>query len=143
VLASGLLAAIAIPPFQPLAKACRLEQLDLPGRREPCETMVVRMEQSGTLLSQMFALDLQKRWWPADSFDRAVRDAKVRRLHYLMTAAGSNRWWRKDKDMLVRIEAARRADREEDVELAIIKARGLPAEPPESWKNPLEPATRR
>jgi hypothetical protein len=45
--------------------------------------------------------------------------------------------------MLVRIEAARRTDREEDVELAIIKARGLPAEPPESWKNPLEPATRR
>jgi len=29
--------------------------------------MVARMEQSVTMVSQMVALDLQKRWWPADS----------------------------------------------------------------------------
>ena len=65
----------------------------------------------------------------------------MRRLHYLDIASGRTRWWRKNKDMSVRIEAARRTDREEGVELAMIKSLGLPAEPPESWKDLLDPAT--
>jgi hypothetical protein len=141
VSASGLLAAIAIPPFQPLAQACGREQLEIPGRRAPCETMVARMEQSGTLISEMFALDLQKRWWPVGSSERAVRDAKVRRLHYLVMVCGRTRWWRKNRDMSVHIEAARRTNREQDVELVVIKSLGLPAEPPANWKDPLDPAT--
>ena len=44
--AIGVLAAQAIPPLQPMSKACRLEQLSLPGRRAACEALVARMEQS-------------------------------------------------------------------------------------------------
>jgi hypothetical protein len=49
------------------------------------------------------------------------------------------RWWRMNRDMAVRIDAARTTDREEDVELAMIKSFGLPPEPPMDWKDTLHP----
>jgi hypothetical protein len=137
--AIGMLAAPAIPPLQAMSKACRLEQFNLPGRRAACEAMVARMEQSSTVLSQSFAISLQERWWPADSPPRDVVRAKRRRLDYLMTMSGRIRWWRMNRDMAVRIDAARRTDREEDVELAIVKLFGLPPEPPMKWKDTLHP----
>jgi hypothetical protein len=63
--------------------------------------------------------------------------AKRRRLDYLMTMSSRIRWWRMNRDMAIRIDAARKTEREEDVELAIIKSFGLPPEPPMSWKDTL------
>ncbi len=137
--AIGILAGGPIPPFQAISQACRLEQLDLPGRRAACEAMVARMEQSDTVVTQSLALSLQKRWWPAGSPQRDVLRAKRRRLDYLMTMSSRIRWWRMNTDMAVRIEAARSTDREEDVERAVIKSLGLPPEPPVDWKDPVHP----
>lgn len=137
--AIGVLAAQAIPPLQPMSKACRLEQLSLPGRRAACEALVARMEQSSTVLTQSLAISMQERWWPAGSPQREVLRAKRRRLDYLMTTSSRIRWWRMNRDMAVRIDAARTTDREEDVELAIIKLFGLPPEPPMDWKDTLHP----
>lgn len=137
--AIGVLAAQAIPPLQPMSKACRLEQLNLPGRRAACEALVARMEQSSTVLTQGLALSIQERWWPAGSPEREVLRAKRRRLDYLMTMSNRIRWWRMNRDMAVRIDAARKTEREEDVELAMIKSFGLPAEPPVDWKDTLHP----
>ena len=135
--AIGMLAAQAIPPLQPMSKACRLEQLDLPGRRAACEVMVARMEQSSTVLTQGLALSLQERWWPVGSPQRDVVRAKRRRLDYLMMTSSRIRWWRMNRDMAARIDAARRSDREEDVEIAIVRSFGLPPEPPLDWKDTL------
>jgi hypothetical protein len=135
--AIGLLASQAIPPLQPMSKACRVEQLDLPGRRAACEVMVARMEQSSQVITQSAALSLQERWWPGDSRQRDVLRAKRRRLDYLMTMSSRIRWWRMSRDMAVRLDAARRTDREEDVELAILKSFGLPPEPTMDWKDTL------
>jgi hypothetical protein len=137
--AIGVLAAEAIPPLQPISRACRLEQLDLPGRRAACEAMVARMEQSDTVLAQSLALSLQERWWPAGSPQRDVLRVKRRRLDYLMTMSSRIRWWHMNRDMAVRIEAARSTNREEDVERAVIKSLGLPPEPPVDWKDPVHP----
>lgn len=138
--AIGILAAEPIPPFQAISRACRLEQLDLPGRRAACKAMVARMEQSDAVLTQSLALSLQERWWPAGSPQRDVLRAKRRRLDYLMTMSSrSPRWWRMNHDMGVRIEAARSTDREEDVERAVIMSLGLPLEPPVDWKDPVHP----
>ncbi len=139
IYAIGMLAAEPIPPFQAIARACRLEQLDLPGRRAACEAMAAHMEQSDTMLTQSLALSLQERWWPAGSPQRDVLRAKRRQLDYLMTMSGRLRWWRMNRDMAVRIEAARSTAREEDVERAVIKSRGLPLEPPGGWKDPMHP----
>ena len=135
--AIGVLAAQAIPPLLPMSKACRLEQLDLPGRRAACEALVARMEQSSTVLTQSLAISMQERWWPAGSPERDVLRAKRRRLDYLLTMSSRLRWLRMNRDMAVRIEAARKTDREEDVELALIKSFGLPPEPPIDWKDTL------
>lgn len=137
IVAIGMLAAQAIPALQPMSKACRLEQLDLSGRRVACETMVARMEQSSAVLTQSLALSLQERWWPAGSPQRDVVRAKRRRLDYLMTTSSRIRWWRMNRDMAVRIDAARWSDREEDVEIAIVRSFGLPPEPPMDWKDTL------
>lgn len=137
--AIGVLAAQAIPPLQPMSRACRLEQLSLPGRRAACEALVARMEQSSTVLTQSLAISMQERWWPASSPQCEVLRAKRRRLDYLMTMSSRIRWWRMNRDMAVRIDAARTTDREEDVELAMIKSFGLPPEPPTAWKDTLHP----
>ena len=135
--AIGTLAGQIIPPLQPISKACRLEQLDLPGRRAACEALVARKEQSSTVLTQSLAISMQERWWPAGSPQREVVRAKRRRLDYLMTMSSRIRWWRTNRDMAVRIDAARKSDREEDVELAMIKSLGLPLEPPIDWRDTL------
>jgi hypothetical protein len=139
IYALGTLAAEPIPSLQAMSRACRLEQLDLPGRRAACEAMVARMEQSDTALTQSLALSLQERWWPAGSPQRAVLRVKRRRLDYLITMSSRIRWWRMDHDMAVLIEAARGTDREEDVARAVIKSLGLPPEPPVDWKDPMDP----
>jgi hypothetical protein len=137
--AMGTLAALAIPPLLPLSKACKLEQLDLPGRRAACEAMAARMEQSSTVLTQGLALSLEERWWPAGSPQREIVRAKRRRLDYLMTVSSHTSLWHKNADMALRIDAARRSDREEDVALAVVKSLGLPTEPPSDWKDTLHP----
>lgn len=140
IYAMGILAAEPIPPLQAIVRACRLEQLDLPGRRTACEAMVARMEQSDTVLAQSLALSMQERWWPAGSPQRDVLRAKRRRLDYLMTMSSRiPRPWRFNHGITVRIEAARSTDREEDVERAVIKSLGLPPEPPLDWKDPMHP----
>src|SRR6185437_7802861 len=98
VSAIGTLAAVAIPPLQPLSKACKDEQLDLPGRRAACQAMVARMEQSSTMLTQSLALSLEERWWPAGSPEREIVRAKRRRLDYLMAVSSQTSWWHKNAD---------------------------------------------
>jgi hypothetical protein len=137
--AIGMLAAETIPALQAISRACRLEQLDLRGRRAACEAMVAHMEQSDTFLTQSLALSLQERWWPAGSPQRDVLRAKRRQLDYLMTMSSRMRWWRMDHDMAVRIEAARSTSREEDTARAVIKSLGLPLEPSVGWKDPMHP----
>ena len=139
VYAIGILAAEPIPLLQAISRACGPEQLDLRGRRAACEAMVAHMEHSDTMLTQSLALSLQERWWPAGSPQRTVLRAKHRHLDYLMTMSSRLRWWRLNHDMAVRIEAARRTAREEDVERAVVKSMGLPLEPPGDWKDPVHP----
>ena len=139
VAAVGRLAALAIPPLLPLSKACKFEQLELPGRRAACESMAARMEESSTVLTQDLALSLEERWSPAGSPEREIVRAKRRRLDYLITVSSHPSWWHKSGDMALRIETARRSDREEDVELAVVKSLGLPAEPPPAWRDRLHP----
>lgn len=135
----GILSAESIPPLQVISRACRLEQLDLRGRRAACEAMAARMQQSDTMLTQSLALNLQERWWPAGSPQRDVLRAKRRQLDYLMTTSSRIRWWSMNHDWAIRIEAARSTAREEEVARAVIRSQRLPLEPPAAWKDPMHP----
>jgi hypothetical protein len=135
--AYGLLAAMVIPPLQPMSKACRTDQFAVPGRRAACEVMFARMEHSAAVLTQSLALSVQQRWWPAGSPQRDALAARHRRLDYLLAISSRIRWWRMDRDMAVRLDAARRTGSEEDVELALARSFGLPTDPPADWKDPM------
>jgi hypothetical protein len=136
--AIGILAAQSIPPLQPLTKPCRADQFSLPGRREACEVMATRMEHSDTVLTQSVALSMQERWWPVGSAQRDSLRIKRRQLDYEMQMSGGIRWWRMNRDMAIRIDAARKAEREEDVMLAVMKAYGIPLAAPSDWKDKRE-----
>jgi hypothetical protein len=133
---AGLLAGMTIPPLQALTKPCRLEQLDQPGRRQACETLMARMERSNEFITQSLALHIQQRWWAAGTPQRAQLNAQQRRLDYLMTRANRLRLFRLDHDMRTRIDASRTYEREEDVALALMKSFGEPPEPPAGWHDP-------
>lgn len=138
--AIGIVAAESdLSPLLAISRACQLRQLDLPGRRAACDSMVVHMERSDTTLAQSVALSLQEHWWPAGSPQRVALRAKRRQLDYLMTMSSRLRLWHMNHDMAVRIEATRSTAQEEDVERAVIRSRGLPLEPPVDWKDPLHP----
>jgi hypothetical protein len=121
----GMIAAMPIPALSQISKACRPEQFDQPGRRAACETLMARMEQSSGVILQSMALRIQERWWPVDSPQREALNTKRRRFDYLREVSSRMRWWRMNRDMAVRIDAARRTEREEDVELAIVKSFGI------------------
>lgn len=43
--------------------------------------------------------------------------------------------WRINRDMAIRMDAARKSEREEDVMLAVMKAYGIPLAAPPAWKD--------
>jgi hypothetical protein len=135
--AIGILAAQIIPPLQPLTKACRADQFGVPGRREACDVMATRMERADSVLTQSLALSMQERWWPPGSAQRESLRIKRRQLDYEMQMSGQIRW-RMNRDMAIRLEAARKSEREEDVMLAVMKAYGIPLAAPSDWKDARE-----
>jgi hypothetical protein len=137
--AIGIEAGMPWYSLQLMSKACHVEQFIQPGRRAACEALMVRMEQSDTNLTQSFALSVQERWWPAGSQELGVLKAKHRRLDYLMLTSSRPRLFRMNHDMALRIDAARKYEREEDVDLVLIKSFGLPAMPALDWKDTLRP----
>jgi hypothetical protein len=139
--AIGILAAEPIAPLQAITRACRLAQLDIPGRRAACAAVVAHMEKSDTDLAQSLALSIEERWWSAGTPQRAVLRAKRRQLDYLMTTSSRIRPLRMNHDMAIRIAAARSTPREEDVDRAIVEAMHLPPDPPAGWQDPMHPGS--
>ena len=137
--AIGIAAAMPWYPLQLMSKACHVEQFIQPGRRAACEALMARMEQSDTILTQSFALSVQERWWPAGSQQLDVLKAKHRRLDYVMLTSSRLRLFRMNHDMALRIDAARKYAREEDVDLVLVKSFGLPEVPALDWKDTLHP----
>jgi hypothetical protein len=131
--AIGVLAAFIIP-LRPLGHACTLPKLEESGRRAACGAMVALLEQSDTVLAQSYALSIQERWWPAGSSEREVVRAKRRRLDYVIAMSSQERL-RLNHEMAIRIDAARRYTREEDVDIAVLKAHRIPLEPPPGWND--------
>jgi hypothetical protein len=136
VYAIGLLAELVIPSMEPLGHACGLPALEEPGRPAACEAMVALLARSDTLITQSVALSIQERWYPAGSPARDAVDTKRRRLDYLIAMSGQERWL--IQDVAILIDAARRGEREEDADLAVLKAHGIAPDPPSDWKDASE-----
>jgi hypothetical protein len=133
----GVLAAVSIPPFQPVGKACRMDQFDEPGRRAACEAMIARLKDSDTVLTRSLGLSIQTSWWPEASTERNALLSERQQLYYLMMASGRERWLHKNRDAATRVDAARRLPSETDVMRAMLTAFHEPLERPPDWKDPL------
>jgi hypothetical protein len=133
--AFGLLPAFTIP-LHPLGDSCRVQDLDEPARRAACEALVARLEESDSALMQSYALSIQEHWWPAGSAEREAVNTKRRRFDYLIAMSGQVHL-RVSRDLAIHIEAARHHAREEDVEIAVLKAYGIALEPPPGWRDTL------
>jgi len=89
------------------------------------------------VIAQSLALGMQERWWPAGSAQRESLRIKRRQLDYEMQMSGQPRL-RMNRDIAIRMEAARKSGREQDVMLAVMKAYGIPLAVPSSWKDARE-----
>jgi hypothetical protein len=134
--AMGIMAAFDIPSMQAMARACRVNQFDEPGRRAACESMVASMEASDVVILQSLGLSLQEKWWPDGSPQRAALLLRHRQQRYLMLAADRLRPLHLSGDAQTRIDAIRRTRREEDTERAMLIAFHEPLERPANWKSP-------
>lgn len=133
VRAIGILAAFSLP-IRSLGDACQLQNLEEPGRRTACERLVARLEEADTVLLQSYALSIQERWWPAQSTQGEIVGAKRRRLDYVIARSSAVRL-RMNHNVAIRVQGARRYAREEEVDIAVLKAYRIPLEPPPGWQD--------
>lgn len=133
---TGVLAALDMPAFKPLAFACRPDQFEAAGRRPACEHAMARMAASDSVITQNVRLSVLEDWASAGSPERLelLRDRQQRR--YLTVASNRLRPGQADRDAVARVDAMRHLAREEDVERAMLTAFHEPLERPAHWQEP-------
>ena len=143
VTSSGLLAALSIPPLQPLAKACRSNERDEPERRNACMAMASRLRQSNEVIFQRAGLSFQTHWSSNDSPETQSLMAQRRQSDYLLVASGRERLFHMNEDAATRLAAMRKSASEADVMQAMLVAFHEPIERPLNWKDPYDLSGRR
>jgi hypothetical protein len=136
ITATGLLAALSIPPMQPLGKACGTAQLHEHGRRSACEAMAARLQQSDTMMMQGLALSIETRWWPEGSPQYENLQAQRQQYDYLTRAASRERILHLNEDWATRLDAMRKTASEAAVMQAVLISYHDQLERPLNWKDP-------
>jgi len=130
---TGVAAAEIVPPLAPLQSACRDTQAL--ERREPCVKLARIMQRGDTVIAQLAGFGIEKHWVAPDG--REARAIAERRRALEWRLASANRAdepllpWLKSAYARRRIAAMRTIPREEDVDIAILRKRRLPINPPE------------
>jgi hypothetical protein len=131
--AMGVAAADIIPSFSPLLNACR-ESADV-ERRESCSQLARIMQHADTVIAQLAGFSLEKRLSPPDSKEARTVAERRRVLEWrvstLNQSDASMLSWLTSARARARVAKMRALPREEDVAIAILRARKLPLEPPE------------
>ena len=133
---TGVLAAVDVPAFRPLAYACRSEEFAAAGRRDACEKAMARLESSDAVVTHLVRLSVLEGWWPASTPEGAALRRERLQRRYLTVASNRLRNGRADSDAEMRVEAMRRLQNEEDVERAMLTAFHEPLERPADWRSP-------
>jgi hypothetical protein len=133
-----------IPPISPLAAACRepgsgTERREPAAgaaeRRESCLRLARLMQHADTIGAQMAGFNLEKRLTSPESREARAIAERRRVLEWRVTAARQSDTptlpWLGNALARGRIAAMRAAPREEDADIALLRTRRLPLEPPE------------
>jgi hypothetical protein len=133
--AAGLTSAAFIPPFSPLINACRDAAAE---RRETCLSLAKTLQRADTVMAQLVGFAIERRLTPGDGKEvRALAD----RRHLLEWRVGTAN--QEDAIALAsrgnvrarsRLAAMRKHSREEDADLALLRERKMPLEPPEDHR---------
>ena len=133
---TGVLAAMDVPAFRPLAHACRPDEFAATGRRGACEKAMARLEASDAVVTHLVRLSVLEAWWPASTPEgAALRQERLQR-RYLTVASNRARDGRADSDAETRVGAMRHLRNEEDVERAMLTAFHEPLDRPADWRSP-------
>jgi hypothetical protein len=133
---TGVLAAVDVPAFRPLAYACRPEEFAATGRRAACEKAMARLEASDAVVTHLVRLSVLEAWWPASTPEGAALRLERSQRRYLTVASNRLRKGRADSDAETRVGAMRHLQSEEDVERAMLTAFHEPLERPADWRSP-------
>jgi hypothetical protein len=125
-----------VPSFTPLLNACRDSAAT--ERRESCLKLSKIMQRGDTVVAQLAGFSIEKRLSPPDS-----REARVNAEHRHVLewrASTANQFdvpllpWLKNARARGRVAQMRAMPREEDVDIAIMRARKMPLEPPDDHR---------
>jgi hypothetical protein len=121
------------PPFAPLLAACR--ETSGAERRENCLKVAKLMQRGDIVAAQMAGLAIEKRLSAPDSRDARAVAERRRELEWRVTAASEYDApalpWLTNALARARVREMRRSPREEDVDIAILRAHKIALEPPE------------
>ena len=135
----GTEAALAIPVYQYLSKACKPPALEEPGRMDTCRGIANVMRNGDTYITEIVGVAIAKRVWPEDSAQYATAVAERRVAQYRMHMQGTIilTSFRTDAEALkyVKLLATHRA--EQEVALAVIAGAGKNSNPPAEWEEPI------
>jgi len=133
---TGLLAAVDVPAVAPVARYCRLDQFELPGRRAACVSVMSRLAVSDSVIAQNMSLTVQESWWPVGVAERVTLHRLREQHRYLTVASNRLRPGLADRDATRRVDAMRRLPLEEDVERAMLEDFHEPLQRPSDWQEP-------
>jgi hypothetical protein len=136
---TGVLAAVDVPAFRPLAYACRPDEFVAAGRRTACEMAMARLEASDAVVTHLVRLSVLEAWWPASTPEGAALRLERLQRRYLTVASNRVRKGHADSDAETRVDAMRRLKTEEDVERAMLTSFHEPLERPADWRSPAAP----
>jgi hypothetical protein len=134
--AMDLASSETIPSLTPLLNACR--EAAGAERREMCLRVSKIMQRGDTVIAQMAGFSIEKRLSSPDSKEgRAVAEHR-RILEWRVSKANQFGMpmlpWLRNSRARARVVQMRAMPREEDVDIAILRGRKLPLEPPEDHR---------
>ncbi len=132
--AMSVAAAEIVPPFAPLLAACR--ESAGTERRDSCLRLSRIMQRGDTVAAQMAGLTIEKRLSPPDGKEARAIAERRRALEWRVSAASEYDApalpWLTNSLARARVREMRTVPREEDVDIAILRKRKIPLEPPDS-----------
>lgn len=131
--ALGVAGAAFTPSFSPVINACR--EASTPERREACLKLSKTMQRGDTVLTQLVGFAVEKRLTAADSREQHALAERRRLLEWRVASANVSDTpllpWLRNARARARLATMRAIPREEDVCIALVRAHGMPLEPPE------------
>jgi hypothetical protein len=131
--AMAIAGAEVVPPLAPLLAACR--ESSAAERRDNCLKLSKTMQHGDAVVTQIAGFTLERRLTAPDGKEARSIAERRRVLEWRIATASQNDVplfpWSTNALARARIAQMRAAPREEDLDIAILRKRRLPLEPPE------------